>query len=205
MAYTILQDENGDEYAIYHDYHIYRDGRVYSTKRGRFLKGKKLVDTKTKQVTLMIDGIETIYTLKRLIYHIFIDENIPPIGKNDYIFACKDGNENNVSVDNLQIYTTEEFGKTTYTTWVNDDDNNRYTINNAQTDYDIHTDSSGLNYVEYHGYHIYDNGAIIKLEPTPKTLNGFLSTTGMWRVELIIDGKKTRYTLKKLIAHCFIY
>ena len=203
MAYAILQDENGDKYAIYHDYHIYRDGRIYSTKRGRFLKGGKR--NGIKLIGLAIDNSAITYTLKRLIYHIFVDNNIPPIGDTDYVFICKDGNEDNVSADNLQIYTREE-----YTSIINTgrvityDDNNRYTINNAQTDYDIHIDDIGK-YVEYEGYYVYDNGTVLKPGPTPTMMYGFMAPEGFKRIELSINGKKKRYAFKKLVAHCFIY
>ena len=204
MAYTILKDDNGDKYAIYHDYHIYRDGRIYSTKRGRFLKGT--TRNQIKQIALTTDGIETIYTLKRLIYHIFIDNNIPPIGKSNYVFSCIDGDENNISVDNLQIYTRSEYTAITSANRViTYDDNNRYTLANAQTDYAIHTDSSGLKYVEYEGYYVYDNGTVLKPGPTPTMMYGFMAPEGFKRVELSINGKKKRYAFKKLVAHCFIY
>ena len=83
------------------------------------------------------------YTLKRLIYHLFIDDHIPPVGEGDYVFVCKDGDEGNVLADNIQLYTRSEYMSLVRKRWGTNDDNNRYTINNAQTDYDIYTDDIG--------------------------------------------------------------
>lgn len=60
------------KYKKYYDYNVYEDGRVYSTKTNRFLKGD-LQKGKYIQYTLSIDGKQIRIKAHRLVALLFLD------------------------------------------------------------------------------------------------------------------------------------
>ena len=60
------------KYKKYYDYNVYEDGRVYSTKTNRFLKGD-LQKGKYIQYTLSIDGKQLRIKAHRLVALLFLD------------------------------------------------------------------------------------------------------------------------------------
>lgn len=204
IKYEIFKDNNGDEYAEFHGYWIYKDGRVYNSKSNRFLKGTKR-DNKVLMM-LTIDGEHIKYTVKKLIYHIFVNSDIPPIGNHDYVFICKDGNEDNLSVDNIKAMQRDEYVRCMSKKRDDFNFNKTITLDNAQVDHKILFDETDKEYVMFEGYLIYKDGTVVK-EKTNSIIAGFMDSSGVKRVELLVgtDNKKKRFSLKKLIAHCFIY
>lgn len=87
------------EYKEYNGYHVYADGRVYSTKRGIFLK-PDIQRHGYHQVRLSYDGASKAYKVHRLVGLLFIPnpDRLPQINH-------KDGNKSNNNVSNLEWCT----------------------------------------------------------------------------------------------------
>lgn len=89
-----------EEYKKFYDYLVYRDGRVYSLLRNKFLKPD--IVQGYKQYTLSINGKPKKYKAHRLVAFFFCD---PPDNYKELVVNHKDGNKLNNTPENLEWCT----------------------------------------------------------------------------------------------------
>jgi len=90
-------------------YYLYRDGKVFSRKSGKFLKGS--IRGGYRRVTLYVDGYREVYNVHQLVMRVF-GEYLAPSDKHEINHI--DGNKTNNCIDNLEWVTRSQNIKHAY-------------------------------------------------------------------------------------------
>lgn len=85
-------------------YLVYSDGTVFNNKTKKFIKITTYTSSGHSRVTLTHNKVIRSFTLSRLVATYYLN---PPEGES-FLVGYKDGNKNNVCVENLILYTNSE-------------------------------------------------------------------------------------------------
>lgn len=88
-------------YKNFYSYHVYEDGRVYSTKSNRFLKGE-ITKYGYQIYALSILGQQKVFRINRLVAYLYLEI---PENDEELVVNHKDGNKLNNHYSNLEWCT----------------------------------------------------------------------------------------------------